>query len=305
MSKKIVVIGSLNMDIVISANRPPKIGETMFGDNVTYLSGGKGANQAVAVQKLGGNIDMIGVVGDDVFGKTILDKLNSYGLHTTYIKQQTGVATGIANIVHLPEDNSIIVIPGANAHCSEELVAEMESVIAEADVLLLQLEIPQEAVFSALKIAKKHHVTTIVNPAPAKELSSEFLSLVDFITPNQTELESILGVTIESTHDLEQAFNKWNATYQSHLIVTLGAEGVAIWQDEKVKVIPAKRLGDVVDTTGAGDSFNAALAYGIAEAWPMEKTIQFATTVAGLAVTMFGAQEGMPTYQEVLAVIDL
>ncbi|MCT2534433.1 ribokinase [Aquibacillus koreensis] len=295
MAKKIVVIGSLNMDVIVSASRMPKTGETIHGEKVRYLPGGKGANQAVAIRKLGGDVTMIGAVGEDQFAQQILKQLEAYQLDTKLVSQIPGVATGIANIVHVPQDNSIIVIPGANGQCTPALLQDLEEVIASADFLLMQLEIPLETVTYALKMAKEHQVTTILNPAPAVSLSEEVMMLVDYITPNETELEVLLN----EKASLEQAFTSWYQSYQTELIVTLGEKGCAYYDQGEVVTIPASKVADVTDTTGAGDAFNGAVAYGLAQDWEMAKIIAFAIQVSGLAVTKFGAQEGMPYKEEV------
>ncbi|MRH44622.1 ribokinase [Aquibacillus halophilus] len=299
MSKKIVVIGSLNMDIIVAANKAPRLGETIHGEKVEYLPGGKGANQAVAIKKLGGEIDMIGVIGDDLFGKKILKQFSEFGLATNNIIEKENESTGIANIVHLPTDNSIIVIPGANGHCTPEVIKDRESIISEADILLVQLEIPIETVEFALSIAKRHGAQTILNPAPAKKLSRDLLRLVDYITPNQTELQSLLGSDLNIENNLSSAFQQWESMHDSKLIVTLGDKGCAYSQDGSVKVIPAGNQDKIVDTTGAGDCFNGALAFGLAEEWSLQKALLFAVKAAGISISKMGAQEGMPYYHEI------
>ncbi|MBM7572422.1 ribokinase [Aquibacillus albus] len=296
MGSSIVVVGSLNMDIIVSADRYPKPGETIHGDRVTYLPGGKGANQAVGIKKLGGDVQMVGVVGDDVFGKQIVQGLSDYDLDTSQVRFEKNVATGIANIVHYPNNNSIIVIPGANAYCTPQYLSEIESVIANTEVLLLQLEIPLETVKFALELAKKHEVKTILNPAPASNLSNELLDLVDVITPNETELGIILDQEVQ---DIEAAFESWYSMHTTDLIVTLGEKGCAYWEKDQVKYIPAESFGEVKDTTGAGDAFNAAVAYGLAQHWSKDRAIAFAVKAASLSVTKFGAQPGMPYWDEI------
>lgn len=299
-----VVLGSLNMDIIVSVDRTPEIGETIEGNNVTYLPGGKGANQAVGLQQLAGLVDMVGVVGDDMFGRKIIQQLSDYKVNTSHIDVNPSLPTGIANIVHLPWDNSIIIVPGANQNCSPHFLRKVEEVVAQADLLLMQLEIPTETVETALTIAKRNDVKTILNPAPAKQLSDDLLKLVDYITPNETELATLLGIRIETKKDLEAAFERWKARYSSELVVTLGEKGCAYWKDNHLHIAPSKQIGELVDTTGAGDAFNAAFAYGVTRGWDMERNINFAVTASGLAVTKFGAQAGMPTLKEVEAHVD-
>ncbi|MDL4841830.1 ribokinase [Aquibacillus rhizosphaerae] len=300
MGKKIVVLGSLNMDVVVSADRAPLPGETIHGKHVLYLPGGKGANKAVGIKKLGGKVQMVGAVGNDMFGNQITEQLKRYNLDTNYISTVSTVPTGIANIVHLPNDNSIIVIPGANGECTPNQLQSLEQLVEQADILLMQLEIPLETVAFALKIAKKNQVETILNPAPATQLSDELLELVDYITPNETELEVLVGSKVSfDKKNLEKVFEKWHDKHQTKLIVTLGEKGCAYWCEDQLMIVPAYKVNQVVDTTGAGDAFNAALAYGLSQDWPIANIVAFAVTGSALAVTKFGAQEGMPTKQEV------
>lgn len=259
MSERIVVVGSLNMDIIVSAARFPDVGETISGQNVKYLPGGKGANQAVGARKLGVPTDLIGVVGNDLFGDKIINKLSDYQVNTEYIFKNEDTATGIANIIHLPTDNSIIIVPGANMHCTSLMIAELEQAIATADVLLLQLEIPVSTVQFALTIAKRNNVKTILNPAPAVQLPEELLHNAEYVTPNKGELEILLETKLDLENNLEEAFASWSARYSNHLIVTLGEKGCAYMNDGSVEIVPAKNFGPVVDTTGAGDSFNAEI----------------------------------------------
>ncbi|WP_112179926.1 ribokinase [Paraliobacillus zengyii] len=296
MGERVVVLGSLNMDIVVSAARKPEVGETVLGESVRYVPGGKGANQAIGLKQLDADKKMLGVIGDDIFGEKIMQQLHQLTIDRQHIKQVNGTATGIATIIHTPKDNSIIVVPGANTACTTAYVDEVEAVIASADVLLMQFEIPLETVKYALQLAKKNNVTTIVNPAPAQELTEDLLRYIDYITPNQSELAVLLD---NANEDLETIFKQWNRKHTTELIVTLGEKGCAYWDGENVIKIAAKQLGEVRDTTGAGDAFNAGLAYGISKRWTIRQSVLLANTVSGLAVTKFGAQAGMPTKQDV------
>ncbi|REB08881.1 ribokinase [Sporosarcina sp. BI001-red] len=294
MKKRIVVVGSLNMDIIISTNRLPQIGETILGNEVNYLPGGKGANQAVSIARLGGDVTMVGAVGQDEFGKSLLEQMDTNQVNTAFIDQVEDVKTGIADIFHVNHDNCIVVVPGANFTLTpEKITPEMEQLIAEADVLITQLEIPLETVQKVLEIANKHNVKTILNPAPAQTLPAELLQLVDYLTPNETEFALLAEHTFTTNDELAALMTKWEATYNQTLIVTLGEQGSAYLQDGKLVITPAEKV-DVVDTTGAGDSFNGALAVAISEEKSIPEMIAFATKVAARAVTKFGAQDGMP-----------
>ncbi|VDG99063.1 Ribokinase [Lysinibacillus sphaericus] len=294
MKKRIVVVGSLNMDIIISTDRLPKIGETILGNEVNYLPGGKGANQAVSIARLGGDVTMIGAVGQDEFGKSLLEQMDQNQVNTAFIEQVEDVKTGIADIFHVNHDNCIVVVPGANFTLTpEKITPEMEQLIAQSDVLLTQLEIPLETVQKVLEIANKHNVKTILNPAPAQTLPEELLQLVDYLTPNETEFALLAEHTFTTNDELTNLMKKWEAAYNQTLIVTLGEQGSAYLKEGEIVITPAEKV-EVVDTTGAGDSFNGALAVGIAEEKSLPETIAFATKVAARAVTKFGAQDGMP-----------
>lgn len=294
MKKRIVVVGSLNMDIIISTDRLPKIGETILGNEVNYLPGGKGANQAVSIARLGGDVTMIGAVGQDEFGKSLLEQMDQNQVNTAFIEQVEDVKTGIADIFHVNHDNCIVVVPGANFTLTpEKITPEMEQLIAQSDVLLTQLEIPLETVQKVLEIANKHNVKTILNPAPAQTLPAELLQLVDYLTPNETEFALLAEHTFTTNDQLANLMKEWEAAYNQKLIVTLGEHGSAYLKEGNLVITPAEKV-EVVDTTGAGDSFNGALAVGIAEEKSLPETITFATKVAARAVTKFGAQDGMP-----------
>ncbi|WP_025785746.1 ribokinase [Sporosarcina sp. D27] len=294
MKKRIVVVGSLNMDIIISTDRLPKIGETILGSEVNYLPGGKGANQAVSIARLGGDVTMIGAVGQDEFGKSLLEQMDQNQVNTAFIEQVKDVKTGIADIFHVNHDNCIVVVPGANFTLTpDKITSEMEQLIAQSDVLLTQLEIPLETVQKVLEIANKNNVKTILNPAPAQTLPAELLKLVDYLTPNETEFALLAEHTFTTNDELANLMKEWEAAYNQTLIVTLGKQGSAYLKEGKLVITPAEKVA-VVDTTGAGDSFNGALAVGMAEEKSLPEMIAFATKVAARAVTKFGAQDGMP-----------
>ncbi|RBW69320.1 ribokinase [Bacillus taeanensis] len=286
---KITVIGSINMDLVTSTNVIPNQGETVLGTNFLTMPGGKGANQAVASAKLGGNVTMIGSVGSDVFGEELKANLKEQGVSVEHIGQSADAPTGIASIILSNGDNRIIVVPGANQGVTSAMIEEKEEMIASSDVLLLQLEIPLETVEKAAEIAKKHHVKVILNPAPIQPLSEELLEKVDFITPNEHELALLLK-RIQSKETKKDLYEK--------LIVTKGAEGVTYYQNGREHHISSYKV-EAVDTTGAGDSFNGAFAVGISRGMTKREACQLGNAVGALSVTKLGAQTGMPTQQEV------
>lgn len=297
--KKIVVVGSLNMDLVIEVDRIPKIGETIKGEEMSYLIGGKGSNQAVAACRLGNEVSMIGCVGKDTFGDKILKHLKEEGVNVDGIKRDEATFTGIATIFKTKSDNSIVVIPGANDFCDKDLIDKNIETIKSADILITQLEIPMETVEYALKVAKENGVKTILNPAPAREISKEILGNADFITPNETEFEIISGKTFEDGNEFEEAMIAWQKENPStRLVVTRGKDGSSYVEDNNIKTMKTIKV-DVVDTTGAGDTFNGALAHGVSHNLLMDEAVKFAGTAASLSVTKFGAQTGMPKFEEV------
>ncbi|EGW37272.1 ribokinase [Desulfosporosinus sp. OT] len=293
---KIVVIGSLNMDLVVKALRAPRRGETVLGEEIHFIPGGKGANQAVGLARLGAETTMIGAVGSDAFGVELEKALQRNGINTSNVKV-TSEATGVASILLAEGDNSIVVVPGANAQCLPEDLDRCESEIAAADLVLLQLEIPLVTVEYAVKLARKHGKIVMLNPAPAQSLSEDLLSQVDYLTPNRSELALLTRMSEESTiaQGIEQLLN----VGVSCCVTTLGAEGVALREIGGSLVKIRGFRVPVVDTTGAGDAFNAGLAYALAQKKSIQEAAEFAVQVSALAVTKFGAQGGMPTLVEV------
>lgn len=288
-NSKITVIGSINMDLVTSTDRVPTLGETVMGETFHTIPGGKGANQAVAAARLGAVTTMIGCVGQDLFGQDLVKHLENQGVNVSNVKPVTDSSTGIASITIANGDNQIIVIPGANYHVTPALVESFEDVIAASDILLLQLEIPLESVEKAVELASKHKVKVILNPAPIQPLPKELLAKVDYLTPNEYE-QQLLFDSIEWTEQERKEMVK-------KCIITKGSKGITFFQDGE-RELPSFKV-DVVDTTGAGDSFNGGFAYSISQGASLEQACQFASAVAALSVTKFGAQGGMPTMEEV------
>ncbi|MFM1654665.1 ribokinase [Brevibacillus sp. B_LB10_24] len=296
---QVVVIGSLNMDIVVEADRPPAMGETVSGNQVHFIPGGKGANQAVAAARLGAKTRMIGAVGDDAFGAQLLASLEQDGIGTQTVKTVAEVATGIASILLSQGDNSIIVVPGANYRCLPEDVDRHMEALEQADVILLQLEIPLETVVHAAKRAKALGKKVVLNPAPARELPDELYQHVDVIIPNETELALLSGISGEGDEQLTGAMKRLLAKGVQTVITTLGAQGAAYLVRGGQLGKAAGHKVEVVDTTGAGDSFNAGFAVALASGKSLAEAVSYAGRVAALAVTRLGAQRGMPTSDEV------
>lgn len=297
---RIAVVGSLNMDLVLTMPRMPRIGETMQGDDIHYISGGKGANQAVGCARLGADVTMIGAVGNDGFGNQILTRMEQFGVSTDAIAVLPDVATGTATIMHTQGDNCIVIIPAANGRNSADSVTSRRSDIAEADALIVQLEIPLPAVDAALRIAREAGVPTVINPAPALPLSDEQIGLGDYFTPNETEFEFYCGSPASTEDELFAQMRAWGRRFPGQtLIVTRGKHGISCLAGEEIVTVPAP-LVRVVDTTGAGDSFNAALCYGLAAGWNLEQTLPLAVKAASHSVTIFGAQDGMPSMSQLI-----
>jgi ribokinase len=296
---KLVVIGSLNMDIVVETERYPQVGETLLGDKVRFIPGGKGANQAVAGARLGAETALIGAVGEDAFGEQLLGSLLEDGVDISGVKRVAGMATGIASIYVAEGDNSIVVVPGANYRVEPADIDRHEDKLKEADIVLLQLEIPVETVVYAARKAKSLGKTVVLNPAPAQPLPEELFGLVDYFTPNRTELGRYTGIDAQG-ESLQEAMLRMKEMGAAHIVTTLGSEGSAyLSEDGALRLKPGYKV-PVIDTTGAGDCYNAGLARSIAAGSTLEEAIDFASLVSALAVTKFGAQAGMPTEEEAL-----
>lgn len=295
----IAVVGSLNMDLVTYTGRMPVTGETIMGKSFRQIPGGKGANQADAMARLGADVKMIGCVGCDDMGNTLLEALRSDSVDVAWVKRVEGVATGIASItVDASGNNCIIVVPGANNMLTiENLQASLEA-IQQAEVVVAQLEVPIETVRFAIRTAKELGKLTILNPAPAVELDAEFLSYVDILVPNDTELELLSGIKISDEADLERAAQVLMDKGVRELIVTLGSKGCIHINKSGSKAYPAYKV-NAVDTTAAGDSFIGAVAVAISEGKAYEEAICFATAVGALTVTKEGAQSSLPLREEV------
>lgn len=288
--KKIAVIGSINMDLTAKAERHPGKGETVSGRDLQYSPGGKGANQAVAAARLGGNVTMFGCVGEDVFADRLLNNLSRNGVNTAYISRVSGVSSGIAMITVADGDNSIVVIPGANESVTPAYLEERKEAILEADILVLQNEIPQESIVYAADLGRQAGKLIIYNPAPVAPLTQGMMEKISYLTPNEHEV----SLLFPGNGDLESLLE----SQKGKLIVTLGHRGAAAWTDGRILRIPA-RPARVADTTGAGDTFNGVLAFGLANGYPMEKALRFANAAASLSTEAYGAQGGMPGYEAV------
>ena len=296
--KNICVIGSLNMDLVVNVDTMPKPGQTIIGSNFKEVPGGKGANQAVAMARLNGNVSMIGKVGEDGFGQTLINSLKNDKVDTTYIQTTKG-STGVALItVDKNAQNSIVVSPGANFEVKEEDIDNNIEAIKNSDIVVLQLETPLNTIKYALNKAKELNKYTILNPAPAVKLDDEIIKNVDLLTPNETELEIISGVSIETEEDIQKAAQIMIEKGVKELIVTLGSKGSLYINKEKSMFKKAYKV-EAVDTTAAGDSYTGALAVALSQDKNIEDAMDFASKVGALSVLKEGAQSSLPTLEDV------
>lgn len=297
--KRILVVGSLNMDFVINADHMPKPGETIFGKTFFLVPGGKGANQAYAIGKLGGKVVMIGGIGTDEYGEMLINNLNSVGVSTEFIKRIPEGDTGKAFIiVDKTGENSIVVIRGANYLLDKAWLDYNEHLFNECDAVVLQLEIPLEIVSYAAELAKKKGKTVILDPAPAMPMILDTcLKNVDIIKPNETELAALTGMPADTQENIKTAAQELLNRGVETVIVTMGEKGALLVQRNDAKFFPAEKV-KAVDTTAAGDCFTASLALML-DKDNYEEAIRFATKVSALAVTRKGAQSSIPDRREI------
>jgi ribokinase len=300
---KVTVVGSLNIDLVCRATRRPDKGETLIGDAFDIFTGGKGFNQATAAARLGAEVTLIGSVGADPFGEMLLTATENEHIDSRFVRKRTDTGTGVATIVIEPDgDNSIIVVPRANMALTTTDIDDAADCIADADVLLLQLETPIAASEHAASIAKAHGTTVILNPAPAQPLPDSLLASVDILTPNQSETELLSGMQVSNDEEARNAAEVLRAhmvdTPTSAVVLTLGEQGALILTATTSERISALSV-DAVDTTGAGDAFCGALATALANGETLRAAIEFANAAGAAAVTVIGATPSMPTRAKV------
>lgn len=293
---KIGVVGSINMDMTVKAERIPLKGETLKGWDLKYIPGGKGANQAVAMAKLGAEVEMFGCIGDDAAGASLLKNLQDTGVETKCIKTVTGVPTGLAMITVGDNDNTIIVVAGTNDHVNIDYVNEVKDSLLECEIVLLQHEIPQETVEYVIALCAENGVKVVLNPGPARPVKQEILEKVTYLTPNEHEAVILFGRDI--------SFEEMMKRYPEKLVITQGSRGVSTClKNGQVILVPARKA-NVVDTTGAGDTLNGAFTVAVTEGKEIPEALAFANTAAGLSTEKFGAQVGMPTREEVMAAME-
>jgi len=298
---RVLVIGSANMDFTVAVPRLPSEGETITGGRFYMSHGGKGANQAVAARRLGAEVRFVGCVGQDPQGDQVTDQLRAEGIPTEGLIHVEDAATGVALIMVDSEGrNQIAVASGANLHLLPDQAREHVSLLAWAQVLLCQLEIPLSTVEWALAAGRERGVLTILNPAPAQQLPDRLLPLVDCLTPNAVEAEILTGIAVKGPETAARAAQHLLARGVRRVIVTLGAQGVLSCDGTSALHFPAFPV-DAVDTTGAGDAFNGALAVGLAAGGTWEEALPLANAAAALACTKRGAQTSFPRRAEVEA----
>lgn len=298
VNKRILVIGSSNTDMTIKSDNLPLQGQTILGGRFVMGPGGKGANQAVAAKRLGGNVEFICKVGHDIFGKNAADGYKKEGIdisHILYSTEPSGVAL---ILVDKTGENVISVAPGANGDLSVEDIESIANVIKEADYLILQLEIPTDAVIRAAKIAHEAGVYVILNPAPACKLPNELFQYISLITPNQTETELMTGVKLINEQSFITAVENFNRMGVKDVIITLGSKGSLVCYDGKNEFVPAIKV-DAVDATAAGDTFCGAVCVALSQGKNLKEAAVFATKAASLTVQKMGAQDSIPSITDI------
>lgn len=296
--KKVFVLGSLNIDMVMEVDRMPKIGETRMGDHFLINPGGKGANQAVAAAKCGADTTMFGAIGDDIFGKDLVNSLKKYNVNTEFLQKVKG-PSGTAIIVVENTDNRTIFAKGANAFVdSRKVIQKLIKRASPGDILAAQLEIPQQVTLDVFETAKKIGMKTTLNPAPASKINSRLYQLIDFITPNETEAEILTGIYPKCEKDYINIAKFFDERGVPETIITLGKRGSVYINRGQITFIPAHSV-NTVDTTAAGDSFIGGLCSSLAAGKSMIDAMKFSTAVSAITVTRRGAQNAIPLLYEV------
>lgn len=299
INMSIVVVGSSNTDMIIKVPHLPKPGETILGGEFTKAAGGKGANQAVAAARAGGEVKFIAKVGDDIFGESAIDGFREDGIDVADVSKDANAPSGVAQIFVADDgENCIAVASGANAKLSKGDIDNAKDVIEAADVLLTQLETPVETISNAIDIAREYGKTVILNPAPALPLPVELLAKISVITPNETEAELLSGIKVVDEASAVQASDVLKDKGVETVIITLGSKGAFVNHEGEQYLVPGFKV-DVVDTTAAGDTFNGALAVALSQKKTFREGVKFANAAAALSVTALGAQPSVPFLKEI------
>lgn len=299
MKPHIVVVGSSNTDMMIKLERIPRAGETLLGGEFLTAAGGKGANQAVAAARAGGQVSLIARVGCDALGDQAIDGFTGDGIDVSHVTRDRRSASGVALIfVARNGANSIAVAGGANARLAPADVNQARAQIARAKVLLMQLEIPLRTVATAARLAASHGALVILNPAPAQALPDSLLRHISILTPNEPEIELLTGTRLNGIASAKKAADKLRRRGVRTVVLTLGARGALIVNDQGSRLVPGFKV-KAVDTTAAGDVFNGALAVALTEGQPLEQAVRTANAAAAISVTRWGAQPSAPTRQAI------
>ncbi len=300
----VVIFGSINMDLVVKTPRFPQPGETLTGHTFFTAPGGKGANQAVAVGKLGIEAKMVGRVGQDVFGKTLLESIRNSGVDTTSVVFDDEQPSGTAVIfVDDRAENEIVIVAGANGMVGETDLARLDNVLEPGSQLLLQLEVPVESVLAAAKLAHEKGITVILDPAPVRPLPEEIYSYIDVLTPNESEASSLVGFDVNSQVSAAKAAAVLRELGVRQVVIKMGSKG-AYWDNGQEELfIPAYKVA-AVDTVAAGDAFNGAMAAGLAEGLSMREALRWGMAGGAISTTRSGAQPSLANREELLALIN-
>jgi len=298
MRTKILVIGSLNMDLVVVASRHPQIGETILGKSFNINPGGKGANQAIALARLGASVQIIGCLGEDSFGHTLRENLLQNGVDCSLLKTNNKTSSGTALItVDQTGRNTIIVVPGANYDLLPNDIESLEKEIASVRLVILQMEIPLETVWTSIRIAKKHSVPVLLNPSPANPIPDEYLDGLDYLVLNESELSSITSLPASTIPEIKKASKILSAKGVKCVILTRGEQGCFCMDHKKEYHLPSHRVR-AVDTTAAGDAFIGGFARTLIPGQDIRNALKNGAAAGAFAVTIAGAQTSLPTSQD-------
>jgi ribokinase len=304
MPSKIVVIGSSNTDMIVQVARIPRPGETILGGEFSTAAGGKGANQAVAAARSGGEVAFVARVGEDMFGQQAVEGFRKDQINVDHVLRDATAPSGVALIfVEQSGENSIAVASGANAKLVPQDIRDAEDLIRSAEMVVMQLETPLETVSAAAEIAHAANVRVILNPAPAQPLGDDLLQNVTVLTPNESEAELLTGIRVEETSGVEEAAGALLKKGLRIVMLTLGARGVFVATSDIREWVPGFQV-DPIDTTAAGDVFNGALAVALAENRPLLEAARFANAAAALSVTQLGAQPSAPRRDQIETLLD-
>tara|TARA_R110002095_G_scaffold204042_2_gene186497 strand:- start:1699 stop:2631 length:933 start_codon:yes stop_codon:yes gene_type:complete len=301
---KITVLGSINMDLMIRAAKLPLPGETVIADSKVENPGGKGANQAVAAARMGADVTMIGCVGDDSFAEQLLQNLQAESVDTSHIMRKQNTTSGVAVVmVEASGENAILVVPGANGLVSQQEIEQARQAICDSHLLLMQLEVPQEIVVAAIKVAREAGVPVILDPAPAPANIQSDLLQVDLICPNQSEAAALLGKPVNSMENAVALIHELTQLGPRQAIITMAEQGAVVFDGETVQTVPPFEI-NVLDSTAAGDAFAAGLAVRLAENASLIDAVKFASAAGALAASGAGAQAAMPTREQIETLLE-